>query len=240
MRLALLLPLLLAAPAAAQDLRIVPGAGLAWFARDPGGVRREATGVALELRLEGRTSRRIGFDVTLGWGLTDWDRAKEWIDAGDQAASWTTDKFGDVAAWVRAGEDDGTLLFRLFGAFFADAFLLMTYAAVPFCYVGSVGGATSHLQLDFTGSVHLDTAGPGDAWLEIGGGALLLPESGEGVRGGVGPLAGVGARFGRLRVGARVLWSPPALNGATGGGSVLTGAVTLGLGAPPPASFAAP
>lgn len=220
-----LLSLLFAAPAAAQETRVLPGAGFAWFARDVNGGRDEAAGVALELRVEHRMQPRLGLDLTLTWGLTDWDRAREWIDAGNRAGSWTTDRFADVEAWVRRGEDDDTLLPRLVGAFFADAFLLLTYVAVPACYVGSVGGATSHLQLDVTGSWHfLD--GPGDVWIELGGGAAALPETGVGFRGAVGPIVGAGARLGPLRVGGRLLWSPTELNGASGGGTVLLGAVT--------------
>jgi len=184
--------------------------------------------VALELRLEGRPDPIVGWDLTLTWGLTDWDRAREWIDAGNRAGSWTTDRFADVEAWVRKGKDDKSEGLRLMGALFADLFLALTYAAVPFCYVGSAGGATSHLQLDFTGSVHLGD-GPGDAWLALGGGAAVLPERFLDWRRAAGPVAGVGARFGPLRIDARVLWSPPALNGSSHGGTVLLSAVTATL-----------
>lgn len=224
--LLVLASLLLAGSARAEGPRLA--AGFAWLARSAEGRRAEASGVAFELRLGGRTAPRLGWDLAFTWGLTDWDRAGEWIDAGNRAGSWTTDRFADVEAWVRRGEDDDTMLPRLLGAFMADAFLGMTYAAVPFCYVGSAGGATSHLQVDVTGSAHLGD-GPHDAWVELGAGAAALPATFGEWDGAVGPVIGAGARLGPLRLGGRVLWSPPALNGASLGGSVLTGAVTLGL-----------
>jgi hypothetical protein len=215
----------LAGPAAAEEPRLVPAIGFAWFEQGAAGRRTEASGVALELRLEGRTAPRVGYDVTLTWGLTDWDRARDWIDAGNRAGSWTTERFADVEAWVRRGEKKDTAGLRLLGALFADIFLALTYVAVPACYVGSAGGATSHLQLDVTGSLHL-AEGRNDAWLELGGGAAALPERFLDWRRAAGPVVGLGARFGWLRLGARMLWSPPALNTSSRGGTVLTSALT--------------
>jgi len=218
----------LAGPAAAQETRFVPALGFAWFEQGGAGRRTTAAGAALELRLEGRPGPQLGYGVTLTWGLTDWDRAGEWIDAGNRAGSWTTDRFADVEAWVRKGKDNDTQGLRLLGALFADLFLLLTYAAVPACYVGSAGGATSHLQLDVTGTAHLGD-GPNDAWIELGGGAAALPERFLDWRRAVGPVLGAGARFGAFRVGARVLWSPPALNTSSEGGSVLLSALTFSV-----------
>lgn len=226
--LALLVPLLLPRPTAAEGPDLSTGLGVAWFARSSGAVRDDASGVALELRLSGRTAPRTGYAVTLTWGLTDWDRAEEWIDAGNRAGSWTTDRFADVEAWVRRGEDDKTVGLRVLGAIVADLFLGMTYVAVPACYVGSVGGATSHLQIDAVGSLHLGE-GPNDAWIELGGGAAALPDRIADWRTAVGPVVGIGMRAGALRVGARLLWSPPALNGSPHGGTVVTGALTASL-----------
>lgn len=222
----LLLALAAAGPAAAQGPSLVPSLGVAWLEQGRPH-RTDAAGVALELRLEGRLDPLVGYGVTFTWGLTDWDRAREWIDAGNRAGTWTTDRFADVEAWVRKGtkEDRGA---RLLGGMFADFFLALTYAAVPFCYVGSVGGATSHLQLDATGSFHLGE-GRTDAWLELGGGAASLPERMPDWRRAVGPVAGVGARFGMLRVSARLLWSPPGLNTSSRGGTVLISAATVSL-----------
>ena len=215
-----------ARPAAADGLSLVTSLGPAWL--EQGRARRTtAAGAALELRLEGRPDPWIGFGATFTWGLTDWDRGREYIDAGNRAGSWTTDRFADVEAWVRkASEKDRGA--RFLAAIFADLFLALSYAAVPACYAGSALGATSHVQLDFTGSFH---AGEGrtDAWLEVGGGGGSLPERLLDWRRAVGPVAGVGARFGWLRVGARMLWSPPALNTASKGGTVLLSSVTLSL-----------
>ncbi len=226
--LGLVLALAVATPAAADGPRLVPALGLAWLEQGRTGARTTASGVALELRLEGRSAPRVGYGVTLSWGLTDWDRAEEWIDAGNRAGSWTTDRFADVEAWVRRGERNDTLGPRFLAAIFADLFLALSYAAVPFCYAGSVFGATSHLQLDVTGSLHLSD-GPDDAWIEMGFGAAALPERFFEWRRAAGPVAGVGVRFGPLRLGARLLWSPPVLNTSLEGGTVLVGALTAGV-----------
>ncbi|HEY6003393.1 MAG TPA: hypothetical protein VIV57_11015 [Anaeromyxobacter sp.] len=216
----------LAGRAAAEGPSLVTSLGPAWL--EQGRPRRTtASGLALELRIEGRPDPWIGYGLTFTWGLTDWDRAREYIDAGNRAGSWTTDRFADVEAWVRkASEKDRGA--RLLAALFADFFLALTYAAVPACYAGSAFGATSHVQLDFTGSFHL-AEGRADAWLEVGGGAASLPERLLDWRRAVGPVAGVGARFGWLRVSARMLWSPPALNTASRGGTVLLSALTFSL-----------
>jgi hypothetical protein len=228
--LLLTLPLLLAAPAARAAPTLTPSGGFAWLARSGTGDPREASGVALALRLGDRPTPRAGWGVTFTWGLTDWDRAAEWIDAGNRAGSWTTDRFADVEAWVRRGEDDDTFGPRLLGALFADMFLAMTYVAVPVCYVGSAGGATSHLQVDVTGTLHLvEGGGAGDAWLELGAGAATLPVTGADWTGVLGPVVGVGARLGPVTLGGRLLWSPPSLNGGARGETVRTGAVTLGV-----------
>jgi hypothetical protein len=226
--LGLLLALAAAAPAAAEGPRLVPALGFAWLEQGRTGNRTTASGVALELRLEGRSAPRIGYGVTLGWGLTDWDRAGEWIDAGNRAGSWTTDRFADVEAWVRRGERNDTLGPRFLAAIFADLFLAASYAAVPFCYAGSVFGATSHLQLDVTGSFHL-ADGPNDAWIEMGFGAAALPQRFTEWRRAAGPVVGAGVRFGALRLGARLLWSPPRINTSVEGGTVLVGALTASL-----------
>jgi hypothetical protein len=221
-----LLAAALAGRAAAEGPKLVSSIGPTWL--EQGRPRRTtAPGAALELRIEGRPDPLLGYGLTLTWGLTDWDRAREYIDAGNRAGSWTTDRFADVEAWVRkASEKDRGA--RVLGAFFADAFLALTYVAVPACYVGSAAGATSDLQLDFTGSIHL-AEGRADAWLEAGGGAAWLPERLLDWRRAFGPVAGVGARFGWVRVSARMLWSPPALNTASAGGTVLMSTVAFSL-----------
>lgn len=219
-----LLAFALADPALA-GASVVTSLGPAWFQQ--GHPRRTTgSGAALELRVE-TNDPYLPLNLTFTWGLTDWDRAREWIDAGNRAGSWTTDRFADVEAWTRRGKED-TRGLRLLGAMFADVFLALSYAAVPACYVGSLGGATSHLQLDLTGSLHLGE-GRADAWLEAGAGVAALPDRIVDWRRAVGPVAGVGARFGWLRVSGRVLWSPPALNTSSRGGTVLTSALTLGV-----------
>lgn len=191
-----------------------------------GGRRVEQDGVALQLRLSNPISARFDANVSVTWGLTDWERAKEWIDAGNSSGSWTTGKIESVANWVGEGGDSQGL--RFLGAIFAEFLLVATYAAVPFCYVGSVGGATSHLQLDVTGTAHL-TRGFVDVWAEGGVGMAGLPVQFMAWNYAVGPVVGVGVDAGPLRVGARALWSPGGLNSsAAGDRSVTTASLTVG------------
>ncbi|HSN13768.1 MAG TPA: hypothetical protein VLT61_03995 [Anaeromyxobacteraceae bacterium] len=193
---------------------------------DVGGRRIEQDGVALQLRLTNPISARFDANVSITWGLTDWERAKEWIDAGNSSGAWTTEKIESVANWVGEGGDSQGL--RFLGAIFAEFFLVATYAAVPFCYVGSVGGATSHLQLDVTGTAHL-TRGFVDLWAEGGVGMAGLPAQFMAWNYAVGPVIGVGVDAGPLRVGARALWSPGGLNSSTRGDrSVTTASLTVG------------
>jgi hypothetical protein len=211
-----------AAPSGAQPVQEVspgpaPGAtslrlGIGWttygFTRDTG-ARAVQQGVALQARFRHMRTPTFGVDFNLTWGLTDWDRAGDWIDRGNQAGQWTTERIRAVGDWAMEVEDQQGI--RLMGAFFADMFLVMTYAAVPACYVMSVGGATSHLQADATATVH---AGEGwvDVWGEAGVGVLSLPATREEWDFGVGLVAGIGADLGPVRVGARVTWSPEPLH----------------------------
>ena len=200
------------------------GASLSYA--DAVGHRIAQQGVSVELKVRYRRTPRFGVDYTLTWGLTDWDRAREWIDAGNQAGSWTTDRIQAVGDW--AMEDERTRAPRLMGALFADMFLVMTYAAVPFCYVGSVAGATSHLQADVTAGLH--TEGPVDGWVEGGLGAVALPVVRSGWDFALGPVVGIGAELGPLRIGARFLWAPSALHTGTGvHGTVATASATVSL-----------
>ena len=238
---AIVVLLFLAAPAQAEEqqalveppaarapsaVQVAPALGFAWFDMNAGGRQLNASGVALELHLDSRLASWFGLGATLTWGLTDWDRARAWVENGNRAAQWTTKAFADVEAWARGGTKEQQGL-RYVGALFADFFLALTYVAVPACYAGSLGGATSHLQLDVTGTFHL-AEGPTDAWGELGVGAVALPLRFEDWRHAFGPLAGAGMRIGWLRIGARVLWSPPSFNSA-GVATVVTGAFTVGF-----------
>ncbi|HEU4384416.1 MAG TPA: hypothetical protein VFR85_13090 [Anaeromyxobacteraceae bacterium] len=211
---------------AASAVQVAPALGFAWFDMSANGRHLDASGLALELHVDARLAPWFGLGATLTWGLTDWDRARAWIDQGNRAAQWTTKAFADVEAWARGGTKEQQAL-RYMGAIFADFFLVLSYAAVPACYAGSLGGATSHLQLDVTGTFHL-AEGSIDAWGELGVGATALPLRFEDWRHAFGPLAGVGMRIGWLRIGARALWSPPSFNSA-GVATVVTGAFTVGF-----------
>ncbi len=229
--------LALAGPAAASDPpRLVRSIGFAWLERGSADGPAQSPGIVLEIRAERRMATpHLGWGMNVGWGITDWDRAREWIDAGNRVGRWTTDRFADVEGWVRNGKDDGTAPARFMGAIFADFFLAFTYLAVPVCYVGSAGGATSHFEFDFTGSVHVFD-GPDDVWAEAGGGAVGLAERPRGQdtifqnwQGALGPVVGMGAQVGPVHLGAHVLFSPPALNSSSYGGRVVVGSVTVGV-----------
>jgi hypothetical protein len=196
------------AEAGPESKAMVGGASILFEA--PGGAERRHDGVALGFRASQRVSERFGTAVTFTWGLTDWDRAREWVDAGNQAGSWTTEKIRQVARWSQEGGDAQGLHFM--GAVFAEMFLVMTYVAVPVCYVGSVGGATSHLQVDLTGTAHFAAGGPLDLWAEGGIGAAGIPYRFMRWDYALGPVVGLGADAGPLRIGGRVLWSPGGLN----------------------------
>lgn len=195
------------APPPAKAKLMIGGSSIIFDSRGNGRVRQE--GAALGLRVTQRLSPRFATGMTVTWGLTDWDRAAEWIDAGNRAGHWTTSKIEQVASWVREGEDDQAL--RFIGAIYAEIFLGLTYVAVPVCYVGSLGGATSHVQFDFTGVGFL-TQGAVELWVEGGVGAALLPNRIVAWDYSLGPVAGVGFESGGIRVGAKVLWSPGGLN----------------------------
>ena len=193
---------------------------------EPGGSQSRQEGVAIGFRSAQRTSERFGTAVTFTWGLTDWERAKEWIDAGNSAGDWTTEKIEQVARWSQEGGESQPLHF--IGAVFADLFLVMTYVAVPACYIGSLGGATSHVQVDFTGTVHA-TNGPLDLWAEGGVGAAAIPFRFFQWDYALGPVLGVGVDAGPLRVGGRVLWSPGGLNSsARADRQLFTASLTIG------------
>ena len=203
------------------------GGGYALYQQQVERGRAGAGGVALTLRVEDEIAPQVDFALTFTWGLTDWARAKEYIHAGNRAGQWTTDSFADVERWATTDSPKDQQALRLMGAFFADVFLLVSYIAVPACYVASPAGATSHLQLDVTGTYRLGD-GPTFAFVELGAGVASLPYQVVDWRHAFGPVAGLGMQLGgKVRVGMRALWSPPGMNDVPLGGGALLGAVTL-------------
>jgi hypothetical protein len=201
------------------------GAGYAVFRQQAEDGPRRVGGLALTGRAE-ELGRRLGGAITLTWGLTDWDRAGEYIQAGNRAGRWTTDSLARVEAWVSNAPKEQKAA-RLLGAFFADTFLVLSYAAVPFCYVSSAGGATSHVQLDMTFMTRIGE-GTSFGYLEGGLGLAETPYRIVDWREAFGPVAGIGMQVaGAVRIGMRAFWSPPALNDAPFGGSTMMGALIL-------------
>jgi hypothetical protein len=202
------------------------GGGYAFFGQRTDHGQVNAGGVALTGRFDTELAPRTDLSLSLTWGLTDWDRAREYIDAGNRSAGWTTDSLAKVEAWVSNAPKEQKAA-RLLGAVFADLFLVFTYAAAPVCYASSAGGATSHLQLDATVSYRF-TEGKSFPFLEGGFGAAALPYRIVDWRGAFGPVAGIGMQLaGVVRIGVRALWSPPGMNGAPFGGTTTMGAITL-------------
>jgi hypothetical protein len=202
------------------------GGGYAFFGQRTDHGQVNAGGVALTGRFDTELAPRTDLSFTLTWGLTDWDRAREYIDAANRSGRWTTDSLAKVERWVAEAPKDQKGL-RLMGASFADVFLVFTYAAVPVCYASSAGGATSHLQLDGTVSYRFGE-GKSFPFLEGGFGAAALPYRIVDWRGAFGPVAGIGMQLaGVVRIGVRALWSPLGLNGAPFGGTTTMGAITL-------------
>jgi hypothetical protein len=185
-----------------------------------------AGGLALTGRVDEEVVRQLDGAITFTWGLTDWDRGGEYIRAGNRAGRWTTDSLARVEAWVSNAPKDQKAL-RLLGAFFADTFLVLSYAAVPFCYVSSAGGATSHLQFDLAATYRIGE-GRSFGYLEGGLGIAQTPYRIADWRDAFGPVAGIGMQLaGAVRIGVRALWSPPALNDAPFGGPTTMGALIL-------------
>src|SRR6266568_571031 len=212
---------------AGRGSSFVYGAGYAYFGQQLERGRRSAGGVALTGRFETELAPRTDLAFTLTWGLTDWARAREYLDAGNRAGQWTTDRLAQVERWATRDVTKDEQGARFLGLIFADLFLVLTYAAVPACYVGSAGGATSHLQLDATATFRLGD-GPSFAFVEAGAGAATLPHQLVDWRNAFGPAAGIGMQIANtVRIGARGFWSPPGLNSAPFGGTVTTASVTL-------------
>lgn len=193
----------------AGGFRTELGAATLVFNRSGGGdLQQDGVALTFRSRTPVQGSRSVAANVNVTLGLTDWDRAKEWIDAGDDAGSWTTDKFGDVAQWVEEGGDAQAI--RAMGAFFADIFLALTYVAVPVCYAGSPLGAVSHLQMDVTASYEFGGSAF-NPWVEGGAGVLGLPVQFFDWEYAAGPVVGVGLDAGAFSFVGRLLWAPDAL-----------------------------
>lgn len=203
------------------------GATLVFNRAGDGDVRQDGVALAFRSRTPALADPRFAANVNVTLGFTDWARAKEWIDAGNDAGSWTTDRFGDVAEWVEEGGDAQGI--RLVGAFFADIFLALSYVAVPVCYAGSPAGAVSHLQMDVTASYDL-ADGPFGVWIEGGAGIMALPVRFFRWDYAAGPVVGLGLDAGPFSFVGRLLWAPEDFTSSERAGvSVVAASLTAGV-----------
>lgn len=158
--------------------------------------------------------------ITLGggftWGLTSWQRTAVVWDTANDLGRWTKNAYVNVTRWVGEGksenEDEDTRLWRGIAAVYAYVGLLFPYIATGVMYAVGPLFATSHLQLDFTGTFHLLETRNGP-YLETGLGffAYLHPDTDE-LRGGLGPVVGFGYDVGRIGFGVKSTISPRYLH----------------------------
>jgi hypothetical protein len=192
------------------------GLGVAYFGwRENESARKsDDIGLALELRSGVELSRALQTNFRFGWGLTEFHRTGELIDAANSQARWTNRAFVSVSRWAKKdGKDDHTDGLRKMGAFFAYFGLLFSYAVVGGMYIISPLAPTTFLNFDITLSYHpLDPDfGP---YVEGGVGFLsFIHPSLGGYYGGLGPTFGAGYRAGSVQLGAHLTWSPPGVHG---------------------------
>lgn len=193
-----------------------------------GGARYDEAGLALSAGGRHGFHDHIAFNAGVTWGLTTWSRTELAWDAAHSIGSWTKNAYIDVTQWVGNGSDDDQAL-RGFAAFFAYFGLLFPYFVSGVLYVAGPFFATSHLDFNMSASFHLLEVKKGP-FVETGASLFgyFHPEFGE-LRGGVGPLMGVGYDFGRIGFAARGMFSPRMLHGeATGERSdIYTGSLSI-------------
>jgi hypothetical protein len=194
--------------------------------------------LGLSLDITGSTpiAGPVDFGTRFSWGLTDWERAGRWADAGVAIGKWTNRAYVSTYNFTRKHGVHGTSnpethSLRVMGGGIAMCFLWFGYAIAGVAFVGAVVAPTTVLEADFTGNVLL---GEGDVtpYLKAGIGLMAFwhPEHGNLV-GGLGPNVGGGLRVGPLHLGASGTWSPPHLHGEfrEGRSNLFTGALTVGL-----------
>jgi hypothetical protein len=216
-----------ATPARAQTSMTV-GAGLGYLLTRSNTSHRGSLGLALQAVATHPLNDSLSLRLHLGWGFTHFNRTNEAIQFGNSAASWTANAYSDVTDWLVNG-DDRYILFKIMGAFFAYTFLTVGFMVAAISYVVSPLLATSFMDLGLTAAAHLGF-GPLGILVEGGFGALVYAHPSRGIVPGVGPLVGVVYRHERVRLGLRMLWSPPSLQaGKAGSTHAFAGSATVGI-----------
>jgi len=176
------------------------------------------------------------FGTRFAWGLTDWERAGRWANAGVAVGKWTNRAYVNTYNWTKKHGSDGkanpnTHSLRVMGGGIAMCFLWFGYAIAGVAFMAAVVAPTTVLEADFTGNFVL-SEGDVSPYLKAGIGLMAFwhPEHGNLV-GGLGPNVGAGLRVGPLHIGASGTWSPPHLHGEfrAGRSNLISGALTVGL-----------
>lgn len=216
-----------ATPARAQT-SLTAGAGLAYLVTQSDASTRGSLGLALDAVATHMLNESLSLRMHLTWAFTHFDRTNGAIKFGNSAVEWTANAYGDVSHWLTHG-DERYILFKIVGAFFAYTFLTMGFLVAGVAYVLSPILATSFLDLGLTMAAHLGV-GPVGMLVEGGFGAIVYSEKSSGLVTGVGPLVGVVYRHEKVRLGLRMLWSPPSFQkGERSGAHVFAGTAIIGV-----------
>lgn len=207
------------------------GIGPTVFAAMPTNDARALTraGAALSLAHRIPIGEDAGIGLRFAWGLTEWDRIKDFTRPGYKIGSWTTGAYEDVWQW--AVEKDDFVLFKVIGAVFASAVLIVPLVVAGVCYLAAPFAPTTYLEFDVTGQYDFsnDKVTP---YLKGGVGlmAYVHPDAGK-LLGGVGPTAGGGIRIEGLDLGVNVTWLPAFAHGEAGGerSHVIVGTANIGV-----------
>jgi hypothetical protein len=214
--------------------------GFAWAQVIADEQSRSADAARLGLLLQYSASRPIVDDFEFGtrfaWGLTDWERAGKWANAGVSVGEWTTRAYKNTYNWTRKRGADGkadpnTHGLRLMGGSMAMCFLWLGYAVAGVSFLIVPLAPTTFLELDFTGNYVLGSSEV-KPYFKAGVGffAFWHPVHNTLV-GAVGPTAGTGVRVGEIDIGAVGTWSPPLAHGEAreGDSHIITSAIVVGF-----------
>jgi hypothetical protein len=216
------------------------GAGFQYVEVIPEKVSNTAPGrqYGLALDVTGATpiAGPVDFGTRFAWGLTDWERAGRWANAGVAVGRWTNRAYVNTYNWTKKHGSDGkanpnTHGLRLMAGGMGMMFLWFGYAIAGVAFAAAVVAPTTVLEANFTGNFVL---GEGDVspYVKAGIGLMAFwhPVHGNLV-GGIGPNAGAGLRVGPIHLGVSGTWSPPHLHGEhrAGRSNLLSGALTVGL-----------
>ena len=183
-------------------------------------------GLALQWRAGWPISNRWRFNLGMTWGLTEFRRTTTLWNAGVALGAWTTRAYRDVHEWSQ-----GNAL-RELGAMFGYFGLIFGYFGSAVLFILGPFASTTYLQLDAVTSHHFNR-GKNGPFAEVGVGLFaylhpLVDTPGA----GLGPLVGLGVRTGAVRLGTRIMWSPPGAHVEPDGerSNIVTVSAVVGFG----------